>query len=216
MALFPNVPDFPGVPPLLRDPSVITNAIRLLITDAVEALLFFANGPQWGVFLYGIPVLEPDSILTFGFKQEWSISDYPVEDGGFQSYNKVALPFDVRVRMAKGGDDFERRAFIDSVRLLAPTLFLLDIVTPEEIYLNCNIHHWDYEKRAQSGVSLIQVELWLTEVRVTATAVFTSTQSPADAGQQSAGNVQAVPVPSTTAASGPSGGFMAERFGNWQ
>ena len=101
----PDIPNLPGVPPLS---SFSTDNLVLLFADVVSAILDFLGGPQWGIFLDGVPAFDYNSIVDFDFKQDWPISDYQVEDGGFQSYDKVQLPFDVRVRVSSGGSEFER------------------------------------------------------------------------------------------------------------
>ena len=127
----PNVPQAPGVPPLPGyGPGGI--ALLEADAIEVLALGLSAISPQWGIYLNGAPIIQPSSVLAstlslvapvatpqaaalgigfpifasfvdFEYKQDWTISDYTVEQGGFQSYNKVQLAFDVRVRVASGG-----------------------------------------------------------------------------------------------------------------
>src|SRR5579872_6225668 len=37
------------------------------------------------------------STVEFEYRQDWPISTYPQEQGAFQPYDKVTLPFDVRI-----------------------------------------------------------------------------------------------------------------------
>jgi hypothetical protein len=37
-----------------------------------------------------IKVIDADSVLDFGYRNEYEVSDYPTQDGGFAAYNKVA------------------------------------------------------------------------------------------------------------------------------
>lgn len=188
----PAVPNVPGVPALT---SYLSSVPTLLIADLISTISFQA--PRWGIFLNGAPALPMiQSIATFEYKQDWSIADYPVEDGAFQSYDKVQLPFDVRVRVASGSSAAERQALLDAVDVIANSLDLYDVVTPEKIYRSVNISHYDFRRTATNGVGMIVIDLWFQEIRVTSTAAFSNTQQPANAGQQSNGNVQAQALPS--------------------
>jgi hypothetical protein len=181
----PNIPNVPGVPPL---PSYSPNTIVLLAADVVLAILGLF-GSQWGVFLDGAKAFDYHSIVDFDYKQDWPTSDYPVEDGGFQSYDKVELPFDVRVRVARGGTESDRESLLSSVRAAAGTLDLFDVVTPEQTYSDCNITHVDFKRSSAGGVGLIIIDIWFTEIRQTSTSNFTQTQQPGNSGQVNTGNV---------------------------
>lgn len=184
----PNVPNVPGVPTLT---SFSPDALVLLAADALSNLGIHTLS-EWGIFRDGVQALpEAESIVSFGYKQDWSISDYPVQDGGFQSYDKVQLPFDARVKVSSGGSEAARRALIDALDLIANSLNLFDIVTPEKVYTSVNVTHVDYHRTATNGVGLIVADVWFIEVRVASTAAFSNTQQPGEAGQQSGGNVQA-------------------------
>jgi len=122
MAIVPNVP---GVPALSAYGG---QSIVLLVADAISLFnSFFGSG--WGIFLDGQQAFAYNSVLDFDYKQDWPLSDYPVEDGAFQSYDKVQLPFDVRVRVASGGSESERQDLLTSVQAAANTLDLYDVVT---------------------------------------------------------------------------------------
>lgn len=185
-----NVPKVPGVPAL---PSYSANNISLLVADVTFAInsLF---GPQWGIFLDGAQAFPYQSILDFDYKQDFPISDYQVEEGGFQSYDKVTLPFDVKVRVVSGGSESEREALLTAVHDAAATLDLFDVVSPERTYVGCNITHFDYKRSSSSGVGIIIIDIWFTEVRESATATFANTQQPGVAGQQNTGSVTAQPA----------------------
>lgn len=154
-------------------------------------------GPPWGVFLNGIPIVFADSVATFDYKQEWTISDYPVEQGAFETYDKVELPFEVRIRFTAGGSEINRFNLLNSIAAIADSVTLLDVVTPEQVYPSVTISHYDYRRTAQNGVGLIQVDVWFTEVRVTTTTAFSNTQAPQGNNPQGGGNVQSsTPTPS--------------------
>jgi hypothetical protein len=206
---FPNVPNVPGVPPLPRPPGALTGAIVLLAADLVAGAIAALLGPRWGIFLDGEPVVFAESVAAFEYKQDWTIADYPIERGGFESYDKVQLPFDVRLRFSQGGSESERQAFLNSVDAAANTLDLYDVLTPEVVYQGLNISHYDYRRTSHNGVGLIVVDVWLTQVRVTATSTFSNTKNPANAGNQNGGAVQSRLDPGISIAPGPtSAGFQ--------
>lgn len=184
---FPNVPIAPGVPPLSRDPLIVIGTVQLLTQDAAGILSGF---PQWGIFLNGFPVVLADNVVSVDYKQDWTISDYPLEQGAFESYDKVAHPFECKVRFSAGGSVGNRQSFLNSIAAIAGNLTLYDIVTPEETYTSVNITHYDYRRTSINGVGLITVDVWAVQVRVTATASFQNVTSPTSASPQNGGIVQ--------------------------
>lgn len=174
-----------GIPPLLN-PSNLTSAITQVLTlDSIFNLLT-AKAPVWGIFQNGNQVLNPapDSIISLDFKKEWSLPNYPQELGAFQSYNKVTMPYDARIRMTKGGLGGVRNAFLESVDTIAASLDLYDIVTPDRTYLNANINHYDITRSAVNGVELLTVDIYLTEIRNTVVASFSNVKQPSSANQK--------------------------------
>ena len=180
----PNVPFAPGVPALS---SFAPGQVALLVADVIGAIL---PPPVWGIFLDGEPVIAADNTVTLDFRQDAPISDYPVEPNSFMSYNKVQLPADLRVRVSAGGSLADRQAFLASIDAVMNTTDLYDVVTPEQTYTDYCFSHRDFRRAARNGQGLISVDLWLTQVRQTSSATFTSTQQPGDAGQVGKGNVQ--------------------------
>lgn len=198
----PAIPNLPGVPPLS---SYIPNVVSLIALDAIS-LLRTGLGPPWGIFLFGIPIIPFDSFVSFDFKRDCPISDYPVEEGGFQAYDKVQLPGDLRIRLAGAGSVIERQIFLLSIQSQMNTTDLYDVVTPEQVFFNYNFTHMDFSRAAEKGVGMIIVDLWMTEVRVTATSTFLNTQQPGNQSPQGIGNQQATPVETSDAGAAPSVG----------
>lgn len=190
----PIVPIAPGVPPLIRNPLLAIPQVILLVADAPLLAGVAPIREQWGVFKDGVNVIAAQSMITFDYKQNWYVSDYPLEQGAFESYNKVESPFDARVRFAAGGTEANRKALLDSIAAIADNVETYDVVTPEVVYLSVTINHYDYRRSSQSGLGLITVDLWLTEVRVTARTEFTNTKTPAGHDAINGGTVQGRPV----------------------
>lgn len=144
----------------------------------------------WGIYSGGSPIIVADTVTGFDYKQEWSLSDFPVERGAFETYDKVQLPFDVRVRFVAGDTLANRSALLGSLAAIAGTTQLFDAVTPEATYTNVNITHYDYRRSARRGLGLLEVDVWCLEVRQGAMTIGTSTASPSASAQQNGGSVQ--------------------------
>lgn len=159
-------------------------------------------GPQWGIFDQGLkPVIVGDSCVLVDFRKQLRISDYPVEQGGFASYNKVATPYDFKMTFTKGGASSDRQDFLASVDALVNSLSLYNAVTPDVTYPNANAVSYGYTRTAVKGMTLLTVDIYLEEVRQTAKATFSSTgvapvkdaKDPNAVSQVNDGPVQAYP-----------------------
>lgn len=195
-----DVPRAPGVPSVdfaAAAGEVLTFLTRDLIT------VFGTGRPQWGIYLGGAPVVLADSVLTFNYKHTWSLSDYPVERGAFETYNKVQIPYDGRFRFAAGGSEANRQALLDSVAAIAGSMTLYNIVTPEAVYLSVSVVRYDYSRQHNQGLGLIVVDVDTLEVRQVASAAMSSTREPTSAGQVNGGSVQTVPPTPYESSTGP-------------
>lgn len=189
--MFPNVPNVPGVPPLLRAPGFSLVPLALL---AIDAARFFGGliAPTWGVFDQdGNRVISANSVVGVQYRQTWVVANYQIEQGGFESYDKVSMPFDVRVRLASGSTQAERIAFLQSIAAIAGDTELYDVVTPDAVYRDVNVVHYDYRRDALRGAGMITVDLFCQEIRETGVAAFDNTRTPSGAGVANGGTVQA-------------------------
>jgi hypothetical protein len=221
---FPNVPKLPGVPQLPRSPIFPAAPPRVLSGVIAAGRLWQALFSQvtWGIYRRepptqpdeeGVetvtvvaertPVVVPDSFLEFAYREEYSVSDYPVQDGGFASYDKVANPFEMFVRMSKGGSLQQRTAFLQSIDAIVGTTDLFDIITPEKTYLNVNVIRHEVSRRGRRGAYfLTEVDLYFRQIReVTATYSSTAVVTPnaQDASAVPVSNVGTVQGQPTTA-----------------
>lgn len=186
---FPNVPNVPGVPPLDRGINTFQQNISLQ-PDTSSTFGQPDAAVQWGIFKDGQPVVTAESVIRVEYRQDWDLLDYPLEKGAFESYNKVNSPFDARVRFASGESEQARQALLQSIETIAGTLELYDVITPEKIYQSTNVTHFDYSRTSDRGVCLLQVDVWVIEVRVVAVAKFSSVKSDAAADPVNDGTVQ--------------------------
>lgn len=178
----------PGVPAVGAGVSLITSII-FLASDTLNLLTGFATS-SWGIFQNGQIVLEADSVVSVEYNQDWTIADFQIEEGGFETYDKVDTPFNNRVRMSSGGSQANRQALLDGIKAIAGTLELYEVVTPEQVYSSVNIQAYSLRRSSRDGVGLIQIDIRLLEVRVNATAQFSNTKSPTAASQVNDGTVQ--------------------------
>ena len=237
---YPDVPaGIPGVPAALINPNpsavyalsggigglppslsvFITSAGRL--SQAPVNLPGIKNAVQWGIFYPdGItPALSPDSIVSVELRTDRRISDYPQEQGAFASYNKVYVPYSARVRMTKAGSVAARSQFLAALESIKNDTNLYTLVIPEITYRSCNVVHYDFLRRAQTGANMLIVDVWVEEVSESLTQTFTNTAAPSGASQQSIGPVQAQAATSaqlntigTPAVPGNSGNWLAQQF----
>lgn len=181
-ARFPNVPDAPGVPRVFRrEGSPPAPFVQPLAGDALGGTQ--AARVTWGIFTRaGALALQPDNIIVVEPSREFRISDYPVEEGAFRTYNKVATPGVERVTLTKGGDVATRTAFLAAVEAMLESTDLYTVVTPEAAYTNRNLVRRDMRRAAESGAGLLVIELEMMEVRVSAASAFTSANAAVDPG----------------------------------
>ncbi len=204
---YPAVGHFPGVPNLIRLATAQLPLPVAALADAVGIGAMF--GEQWGLFPQGsgAPIVG-DSVVAFGYARDYEVSDYPIELGGFTSYNKVAQPYSVHLEITIGMGNNQFLGAIDGTSIRREFLAALDAaeastdlyyaITPERTYQNLNVVHASYRRSARSGVSLIHVDVWCQEIRLApAPASPASPQSPNGATPSQGGWVSAAPIPVT-------------------
>lgn len=208
---FPNVPKLPGVPQLARSnlfPPGPPPILGLAIALGKLWQSIFAQ-PQWGIYKPGgdntinaggifdpqaktadTLVVKPDSFGEFDYRNESSVSDFPVQDGGFASFNKVNNPFEITVRLYKGGSKQARKKFLDSIEAIIGTLDLYKIVTPEKTYLGVNVTRYELSRRGPRGAYfLTEVDLYFREIRIVKATYSTTATTTQNAQQPSAAPV---------------------------
>lgn len=189
------IPGIPIVPPQVTVPGIIAFA-----TQAISSALWQASQspPAWGIFDdQGAQAIFPDSVLDFTNRQEYDVSDFPVQRGSFASYNKVVRPFEVILRLKKAGTVDERAAFLQALDDLTASINLFTVTVPERVYLSVNFMRYEVVRRGAKGAfQLTEVDLYgerIIEVQAqyTTTSVQTpNAQSDAALPQSNVGNVQ--------------------------
>jgi hypothetical protein len=163
----------------------------ILLTADDSSLQSIFGPPQWGIFnTEGTPVLVVESVADIEYARDYDLSDYPQEQGAFETYNKVQQPFAAKIGFLINQTRVE---FLQSSEAAAASLALVVVVTPEISYPSANIIHLDYRRSSQSGVTMIRVNVWLREVRITAgtqlgsTAATTSNATPSNGASPTVG-----------------------------
>jgi hypothetical protein len=167
-----------------------------LTSDSPQVInITMANKGQWGIFDQNNNlILSPDSFNALAYRQGWRIANYPMEQGAFQSYNKVQTPFNVRVTLNKGGTDEDRTNFLQQATLVAGSFDLFNVVTPEYVYTNVSIESYDYQRTNTQGAKLLSIDFDLIEVRLANQATFTNTATASGANPVNNGIVQTQPA----------------------
>lgn len=116
------------------------------------------------------PVVVPDSFREFNYKNESIVTDAPTEAGGFASYNKVGNPFEVGLRLTKGGTLSERTKFLDQLEKISKTTVLYKIITPERTYIRCNIVSFEIRRKEAKGAYFLgECDITFREIRAVTT-----------------------------------------------
>lgn len=191
---FPNVPQVPGVPAVFRDLTIpsLPELVNLGLGGLAD-LLF--GTPLWGLYDQdGRQAVVFDAFLGVRFRNGGRISSFPVEQGGFSSFNKVDTPYDAAIRLAHSGDMASRNVMLAVLERIVRSTELYSVVTPEIVYASANLVNYAYTRDTRGGSSQLIVELYLEEVRQTAVVPFTKTEDPSGADPQSNGQVQSFPL----------------------
>ena len=177
IAIFPNVPQLAGVPQLNRSPLFPPSPAPTLGT-AQQGALSQSSGsaPAWGILDSDLnPLITPDSFLDFDNRSDSRVSNFPVQAGGFASYNKVQLPFEVSVRVSIGKGVGDRAQFLATLEQLKQSLTMCTVITPERSYANCNIDRYEVTRRGSSGAFFLQeVEIFFSQI-IQVTAQYSTT-----------------------------------------
>lgn len=164
---YPDVPNLPGVPAINRSSAGYVAAGIAILGEILPLGTF---GLNWGItFLNGTSALTPDSFVDFETREEYTIPTYPTELGGFASYNKVALPYEITLTVTcNGNGEMSTSQFLTAIYYLLETTTLVSVVTPDWTFPVANLIHMEYRKEATNGATMIIARLKFREVRLNA------------------------------------------------
>lgn len=163
--------------------------------------LAFQYPKGWGVFDAGLfAVFDVDTMVDLRQSARTKVADFPIEDGGFVSYDKVREPFASKVRLAVSGADRVQQ-FLAALDEVVADFNLYSIVTPDRVYTPVTMEGYDYARGRERSATMVTVDLEFREIRQVApayaTVAITPTQAknPASASKQNVGKQQAQPPP---------------------
>jgi hypothetical protein len=155
--------------------------VALLTADALGILSEFGP-PQWGIFDQdGNPVLVSDATGEVEYQREYDVSDYPQEQGAFESYNKVQIPYSAKVTLLSSQT---REELLNTLEDAVASLDLVAVVMPELSYPSANLLRYSFRRTSKNGVTMIAVDVWCKEIRVVSNSPTQGAANPASAGQQ--------------------------------
>ncbi len=216
-AQFPTVPPFPGVPNLARsgtpasvsDSATTSGANAALATQlGLPVTVIFGNSPLFSSLnlqpfdpsysIKGAATMEPDSMVELDLDASSSIMTHPVEQGGFDAYNRVQAPIKIRMLLACQGINMPRTGFLSALEGMREGTDLYTISTPDTTYYNMALKGYSYKKAAERGAVTIWADTQWEEARSTnVTVSTTSSVQPQGASTSDLGPVNSQsPVPS--------------------
>ncbi len=201
---YPNVPNVPGVPAVPRQPG--GSSVGQISLGLLQGGLFrlFQIEKKWGIYDQDGNALGDPSNFTgildsaretlglggtlstgsFDYAKETRVSDFPIERGSFASYNKVEMPATPVVTLRYTGNENNRKTFLDQLEAACISTNLYNIVTPERTFLNYSIERIDFDRRASRGATLLEVWVYLKEIRQVSAVLSVSSRiiDPVDPG----------------------------------
>ena len=204
---YPNIPALPGVPALARSNNAQFVGAALNIAGQLLPNNLF--GQKYSIVDdAGKTVLVPNSFVSFEYKKEAKVPFYPIEQGGFQGYNKVQLPAEIRVTCAvtgsmtgllqsfdifklNGATPMGKTAFINQVNELITSVSVLTINTPNKNFPDYTLTHFDYRQESKMGAVMLIAQLYFQQIISVASTTVTTT-APSGASPQSNGQVSAI------------------------
>lgn len=166
---FPNVASLPGVPQLARSLLIEALAPPVLGFAAEPSVLWQAtqSAPVWGIYdSDNNLVVQADSVAAFDWRKENRVSNFPVQQGQFATYNRVGLPNETSLTLTKGGSLAQRTAFLQQIELVIAqqNINLYTIRTPEKTYANVSATRAELSRRGSANAFYFDVELYFIEV----------------------------------------------------
>lgn len=151
--------------------------------------------PVWGIYEAGSSTtlaVEVDSVMEVSVSEEADVPHYRLQTNSYATYNKIAQPMEIPLRIAKGGSDEERSAFIAWLQTAARNPTVYDILTREAVFRNVTLEKYSYERTAENGEDLVIAECQFVEVREAPEQYYNAEQG--QANTQNAGDADGKPT----------------------
>lgn len=194
--------------------ALIEDNVVLAIADAAQVVQAFGP-PQWGIYNQsGQIAIQVASVVSLSFDQDYDVSDYPLEQGGFLAYNKVIRPYSIKLTVATGGNNpitnalsaisagsisgalsaltgsSARTAFLQQIQQAQASLSPLSVVMPEMTYPNLTVTHFEFDRDADHGATLLKVDIWMESIIFTASTTTSNTAQAQSANATTTGPAQ--------------------------
>lgn len=165
-----------GVPNLLNG-IVKRTGITLLGNIVSDLWDFLFPGAIWGIFKVGSTdrAIELSSVVEVDIAGDSRVSDYPIQTGSFVSYNKVANPNIITLRVTKDGSETSRLELLQWLETNKNETTLFDVLTPEFRYSKMTLVGYRMARSARSGAAMITVDTLWQEIREK-TALYSATR----------------------------------------
>ena len=124
---------------------------------------------------------------------EYKITQSPVENGSFVSYNKTTSPVTIGLQVAIKGTHDEIMSALTKLEVISEGTDLITIITPDNVYSDFNIVKFQYSRKVEDGLDIIYCDIGFEEVRQVESQ-YTNTKVPKtqQRGRQQAQETKAV------------------------
>lgn len=163
----PSLPKLPSsLPGASLAPVAVLNAVSLIARFLPEL------NPPFPVYA----IINVDTFVPLTIADQWKeinvkwaeyqTTDYPVEDGGFITANKVRRPSQVDMVLVKTGSDLARSAWLEAIRqqLDSDPLARYHILTPNGLFQSLTLTLGAFQTRQERGQNMLYLELRAVEV----------------------------------------------------
>ncbi|MDR1396857.1 MAG: hypothetical protein LBJ14_03920 [Desulfarculales bacterium] len=144
----------------------------------------------------GAAAITFTSFIDLDLRSRSQALAYPIEAGGFASYNKTDSPLDIRVSLAAQGSDSDFEYILARLEQYKRQAVKLAVVTPAALYQSMTLEKYSYKRSREAGAGMLTVELDLVEVREVITqaaaTVITKPKNPTSADTVNNGRVEAL------------------------
>lgn len=184
-----------GIPTLLKKQAKAV-AITLLGNSAGALVDALFGEQKWGIYVSGTqnPGVYVSSVVEIDVSGDASVSDYPIENGSFTSYNKVINPNIFGIRITQDGSESLRSELFKWLERNIESTDLYDIVCPENTWTNSTLLRYRTIRNAESGASMVTIECVFQQVRELPVKYSSRTVKDPE-NQESSPTVRVNPIP---------------------
>ena len=153
------------------------------------------SGAEWTLIdSKGETALTFTAFIDLDSRTESQVSEYPIEEGGFASYNKTESPRELRVTLGIQGDNTDLEQSLIRLEEYRKKALLLIVSTPSRLYKSMTLESYSYKRTQDENAGKLIVELVLKEIREVKTRVMTTItkpKNPTSASKEKTGMKQA-------------------------